>query len=144
MKYLMFMLIAFSYSAGTLASGSEYCPNVADVTLRGGVYTAPANKAGSEWIAVTSAVSASPLKTFEAGVFYPENNQEGTTGHIGYCEYKANDRSRVNLHYRHGSGPDRTMQLVDVEQWALITSALGVVLYECSASNPHQCAFSVQ
>ncbi|WP_300733553.1 DUF3757 domain-containing protein [Pseudomonas sp.] len=143
MKYVMSVVCAFFCATSALANESEYCPDVTQITLRGGVYTAPANKQGSEWIAVASALSASPLKTFEGGVFYPENNQAGVMGHIGYCEYKANDRSRVNVHYRQGSSSSGAMQLENIEQWALVTSGLGVVLYECNASNARQCAFSV-
>lgn len=143
MNYLMSVLCTFFCATSALASDSEYCPDVADITLRGGVYTAPANKAGSEWIAVASAVSAVALKTFEGGVFYPENNQESTAGHIGYCEYKAKDRSRINMHYRQGSSSSGTMALDNIDQWTRVTSALGVVLYECNALNAHQCTFSV-
>ena len=143
MKAVCILLCGFVYSASALANTTENCPSVANVTLRAGIYTAPANKAGSEWIAVSSAHSASRLESFEAGVFYPQNNQQGVVGKIGYCEYKAQDRSRVNLHYRQGTAEESSMRLVNVENWKFIESGLGLNLYECTTASPGGCAFSI-
>ena len=143
MKAVYILLCGFLYSANSLASAAESCPAVESITLNAGIYTAPANQAGSEWIAVSSAASAPRLVSFEAGVFYPENNQQGSVGKIGYCEYKAQDRSRVNLHYRQGSAQESSMRLLNPENWTFIESGLGLNLYECTASNPGACAFSI-
>ena len=83
MKAVCILLCGFLYSANLLASAAESCPAVESITLNAGIYTAPANQAGSEWIAVSSAASAPRLVSFEAGVFYPENNQQGSVGKIG-------------------------------------------------------------
>lgn len=143
MKVVCVFLCALFYSALSLASGTESCPAAGGVTLRAGVYTAPASRAADEWIAVSSAVVASPLESFEGAVFYPENNQQGSVGRIGYCEYKARDRSRVNLYYRQRTENEHSMRLANIENWKVIESGLGLVVYECNAANASGCAFSI-
>ena len=143
MKVVWVFLGTLFYSVISLASGSESCPGAGNVALRAGVYTAPASRVGDEWIAVSSAVAASQLESFEGAVFYPENNQQGAAGRIGYCEYKARDRSRVNLYYRQRTANEHSMRLANVENWKMIESGLGLVVYECNAANASACAFSI-
>ena len=143
MKVICIFLWVLFYSASSWANTAESCPSVESVTLRAGIYTAPAAKAGSEWIAVSGAPSASRLESFEAGVFYPESNQQGSVGKIGYCEYKTQDRSRVSLHYRQSSTEEHSMRLLNVGNWTFMESGLGLKLYECTVSNPGACAFSI-
>ena len=143
MKSVCVFLWMMLYSLSALASGSESCPGIGDVTLRAGVYTAPANSAGSEWVAVASASPAAQLTSFEMGVFYPENNQPGTVGRIGYCEYKTQDQTRVNLHYGQRTAGEASMRLTQAENWNKVESGLGLVVYECTASTPGACSFAV-
>ena len=130
MKSIFVFLCSLFLSVSALASSAESCPDVANITLREGVYTAPSHRPGDEWIAVSSALSPSPLVSFEGAVFYPLNNQQGAAGRIGYCEYKAGDRSRINLLYRQSTANERTMRLANIENWTMIESGLGLVVYE--------------
>lgn len=143
MKSVHVFLCALFLSASSLVSAAESCPSVDNVTLREGVYTAPSHRAGDEWIAVSSALSPSRLTSFEGAVFYPLNNQQGTAGRIGYCEYKAQDRSRINLLYRQSTANEHSMRLANIDSWTMIESGVGLIVYECTAANAGACAFSV-
>ena len=143
MKVVYVFVCALFYSAVALASGTESCPAAGDVTMRAGVYTAPSSRAGDEWVAVSSAAVPSQLETFEGAVFYPQDNQPGAVGRIGYCEYKARDRSRVNLHYRQSAASERSMRFANTENWRPVESGLGLVVYECNAAIASNCAFSI-
>ena len=143
MKSIRILLCSLFLSASSLVSAAESCPDIANVTLREGVYTAPSHRPGDEWIAVSSARSPSPLVSFEGAVFYPLNNQQGSVGRMGYCEYKTGDRSRINLLYRQGTANEHTMRLANIESWTMIESGLGLIMYECTAASAGACAFSV-
>ncbi|WP_307987822.1 DUF3757 domain-containing protein [uncultured Pseudomonas sp.] len=144
MKYVYLLCAMLFYSSVSLASVVESCPRAETVTLRNGIYTAPANASAAEWIAVASAPTASPLKTFEAAVFYPANNEAGSTGRIGYCEYRAADRSLLNLHYNNPDASGDAMTLVEAGNWKMYTSGFGLAFYECNSSDTNGCSFSVR
>lgn len=143
MKAVYVFLCALFFSVSSLASEMESCPSVENVTLRGGIYTAPTNRAGHEWIAVSSVATAPQLESFDVGVFYPQNNQQGSVGRLGYCEYKAQDRSRVNMYYRQRTSNEVSMRLANTENWKMIESGLGLVVYECNTATPGACAFTL-
>lgn len=142
MKRSHWLLMMAVCSVSAVAHGAESCPAVTDIKLNHAIYLAPTEASGSEWIGVSAAEPATPLTEFVSGVFYPKNNQEVIQGRLGYCEYKAQDGSLINVHYRNSSSSSDSMRLENVENWEKSISELGLVRYECTSAVANACAFT--
>lgn len=132
-------LVALSGNA--MATSFEACPLPADVRHQGGVYTAPTNTNGGEWLGVISSARPAALTAFDNAVFYAGDGSTKTVGVLSKCAYVSANGDRVDLRYRPGQPTDITVKLENIAAWKREEGPFGLVQFTCSDKSKGAFAF---